>query len=1113
MDRTKVVLKLFLIVLLSLGVQRQKALASHITSGDLYWVCVQSGPDAGKFIFYMTAYRDCSIPNQTIVAPQLAVSNCPTLTSLALTLVSQTDVTSSACGYTCADGIEDISVQQYIFASAPVAIPGPPPPQGYVFTYEACCRNDVQNLVNSTSQNFNFSVTMYPYNNQNTDPCFDSSPQFAENPSSLRCSGYELRYNNNAIDPDQDSLSYSFAPALGTSGSPIQYEPGFNANSPLPGPNTITLDPVTGQFQYLSNAGIQGSYSMIVAVDAWRCGQLKSRTIREMTVSFVACSTPNSIPNINAPIWSAPGTAIGYEVTVEAGDLVNFTISAVDNDLNAGVPQIMSFTAEGSQFGTGFTNANAGCLNAPCATLSNISPPATGSGTISTTFNWQTSCDHVASYNACANLSSTYNFLFKVEDDFCPASGSTIVNVSVTVLGEPVVDSPDPHCVSTAANGDITLSWQPVTDNFIPPSFVEYVIYHSLSASGPFQQIGTIGNIATGTYTHAAGNPVVAPTTSGPNFYYIRTKSGCNNAQLDAAVDTVSSIYLTLTNAGTTANLNWTPVASPPLPSSNGNGQGLYQVFREYPIGTWTQIGTTFGLSYVDPVVWCQEQVNYRIDLTDNLPCTSVSNVVGDILNNPAMPDPQAIDSVSVDKATGLATIGWSPNAQLNVVEYIIEQNPDLVAWGEVFTNVGYNNTFWTNPNSLASTQSEYYRLKATNNCDVTGTPDGFQRTMFLTVTPNGCERSTDLQWNSYDNWPGGVLRYDIYASQDGAPAVRVGQTADTTLGFTHTGLNEEANYCYCVRAVQNAPTAFTSSSNQVCVLIKVPKRPEYSYNYNTTVQPTNNGVEEYFFVDSTAGYIGFKIERGKTPETMTDLWFVPFDLNTRFYSYTDASARPSLYSYYYSIIGVDSCDMNADTLNMSRTILLEAEAQSDRTNTLQWNAYEGWRGPITAYNIYRSVDGPYEYLRTVPPGQLTLTDSIQDIIIGEGNFCYYIEAVEGPSLPIGSPDPVLFQELSESNRACAKQTPNVFTPNAFMPEGINNVFKPVTIYVDAASYLFQVYNRWGQRIFETTDPNEGWNGSWKGKSEPQGAYVYYISFVSSSGQSYSKSGTITLIR
>ncbi|TNF29676.1 MAG: hypothetical protein EP314_02420, partial [Bacteroidetes bacterium] len=127
--------------------------------------------------------------------------------------------------------------------------------------------------------------------------------------------------------------------------------------------------------------------------------------------------------------------------------------------------------------------------------------------------------------------------------------------------------------------------------------------------------------------------------------------------------------------------------------------------------------------------------------------------------------------------------------------------------------------------------------------------------------------------------------------------------------------------------------------------------------------------------------------------------------------------------------------------------------------------------------------------------------------------FCYYIEAVEGIGDPVGPvvapPAPVPFMEISRSNEACARQHPNVFMPNAFMPEGINNTFKPVSVYVNRSAYLFQIYNRWGGKIFETTDPERGWDGG----GEPQGAYVYFVQFVSAKGDTYTKSGSVTLIR
>lgn len=85
--------------------------------------------------------------------------------------------------------------------------------------------------------------------------------------------------------------------------------------------------------------------------------------------------------------------------------------------------------------------------------------------------------------------------------------------------------------------------------------------------------------------------------------------------------------------------------------------------------------------------------------------------------------------------------------------------------------------------------------------------------------------------------------------------------------------------------------------------------------------------------------------------------------------------------------------------------------------------------------------------------------------------------------------------------------------PNAFAPEGFNQIFKPVTVYVAKENYIFQVYNSWGQKIFETRDIEEGWEGYMEGLLLPQGVYVYYFQYLSALGDVYEKRGTITLIK
>lgn len=89
----------------------------------------------------------------------------------------------------------------------------------------------------------------------------------------------------------------------------------------------------------------------------------------------------------------------------------------------------------------------------------------------------------------------------------------------------------------------------------------------------------------------------------------------------------------------------------------------------------------------------------------------------------------------------------------------------------------------------------------------------------------------------------------------------------------------------------------------------------------------------------------------------------------------------------------------------------------------------------------------------------------------------------------------------------------NVDMPNAFVPgSGPNNLLKPV--YLGKAKLkAFRVYNRWGVKVFETADINDGWDGSFNGESQPMGVYIYTIEGYSSGNQSFIKQGNVTLIR
>jgi len=86
--------------------------------------------------------------------------------------------------------------------------------------------------------------------------------------------------------------------------------------------------------------------------------------------------------------------------------------------------------------------------------------------------------------------------------------------------------------------------------------------------------------------------------------------------------------------------------------------------------------------------------------------------------------------------------------------------------------------------------------------------------------------------------------------------------------------------------------------------------------------------------------------------------------------------------------------------------------------------------------------------------------------------------------------------------------------PNAFTPNGDtkNDIFKP-TIFQAVKSFSFIVFNRYGQKVFETNEYGKGWDGNFKGKPQLAGSYVYHIKYTNIFGMETVENGSVLLIR
>ena len=168
------------------------------------------------------------------------------------------------------------------------------------------------------------------------------------------------------------------------------------------------------------------------------------------------------------------------------------------------------------------------------------------------------------------------------------------------------------------------------------------------------------------------------------------------------------------------------------------------------------------------------------------------------------------------------------------------------------------------------------------------------------------------------------------------------------------------------------------------------------------------------------------------------------------------------------------------------------------------------WLGSVRDYALFRKIDNQWNPVSivTLPSALPTrYTDDVSAIYQTSGRFCYRIEAYEGAGNQYG------FADTSVSNEFCLIQEPHLFMPNAFTPGGKNPILKPEHIYIEIKNYFFAVYNRWGQKIFETRDPSAGWDGTYDGSVAPEGTYVYNVRVFGTNGREIEKNGTVTLLR
>ncbi len=893
--------------------------------------------------------------------------------------------------------------------------------------------------------------------------------------------------------------------------------PGYTYSYPLPGPlhdpNNVaaTMNANTGEISFTSYTN--GAFVTVTKVTAYKSGIKVAEIFREMQVVLLSCGT-NNPPNVTPPFPNALGQFTQFSDTVYVGQQVTFSISANDFEYCPGasppVPQTIKLFAVGAQFGAPINQG--GCINPPCASLTpspTFTTPITGQFGVQTTFNWTTTCDHLATNVGCGATSNTYNFLFKTMDNFCPAPGIRYATVTIVVLTQPTIPSPPLHCLEVLPNGSVNLTWTEVLDTM--NTFDSYHVWASNTMAGPFVVIDSIFDITTTTTTHLG-----AGANGGPMYYYVTVRSGCDGNEMSPPTDTASTIYLDVVNPGAAfgiANLSWNATHNPLLPSSSA----VYEVWREYPAGVWQLIGITPNLSYVDTITVCNQFISYRIEIADTLIndttglvfCRSVSNVDGDQFEDVTPPITPVIEIVTVDNLSQTAIVTWDVNTSEDVIGYVVYTHN-----GGVYTPL---DTVWDRLTTVLEDMvnnpcqgSIAYAVQAFDSCGNTSNMSMVHNTIFAQVKQTDCIEENVLTWNPYINMSPSLGGYELFVSIDGAMPVPLASLGAGVTTYTHSNLVMDSEYCYLIQAV-DANQQKTSESCIVCETVSMPDRPDFLYIKTATVED-NNLIKVVLYTDINVYVSEYRLYRSDDGVNYNQIATLPMSAVAEI-EYKDYTAEFRVRSHYYMAIVVDSCGYIADTSNIAKTIWLDITSnQQNASNLLTWNDYEGFDGFPTDYNVWRRVDGVLEGLPVTvyPPATGNHLDDVGGMPKSGGMFTYYIEAKEGAGNIHG------LQATSLSNEVQALMEPKLFIPTAFTPQGTiyeNLTFKPIGVFVPGGNYEFSVFNRLGQMIFSTKDIDQGWDGTFNGAFVPEGAYVYVVKFVSATKKEYERRGTVTLIR
>jgi hypothetical protein len=482
--------------------------------------------------------------------------------------------------------------------------------------------------------------------------------------------------------------------------------------------------------------------------------------------------------------------------------------------------------------------------------------------------------------------------------------------------------------------------------------------------------------------------------------------------------------------------------------------------------------------------------------------CPNPAALSSDTLSN-APPLTPRYTTISVTGGGILLT--WLPVPGSSNMRYVIHR---ITMAGTVPIDTVSGQLSYLDTQSPGTLKAEQYFITALDPCGNQSAFGTVQNSVFLSVATNTCERSLTCTWNAFNGWPAGVATYRILLSVNKGPY----QIIDSIGGggarkYDIMNLKNADNYCIRIQSVA-ADSGWVSESNTVCIDPVFVEGTGDFYIRSITVNGQNQPVIEWRW--NPAAQLKYAaLEKGPSG-VWSSAELIPVTpplklTNSVIHLLGDAGKGPLT----YRMQATDTCN-NITSTEAASTIFAQAGQGIQATNDIRWTPLSIPQVATEYYRVFRGPKGGAVLFHLqVDKDSLHLVDPYQIDNPDEADLCYLIEAVGTLTTPQGKKE----QVSSRSNLACVARTALIWAPNAFTPTGKNPEFKPVLLYAFNAGYIMKVFNRWGEQVFESKDPDIGWNGVVHSSIAPPGVYAYVIQVTLPNGSVSEKKGTVALVR